>query len=104
VQEPVSTQTSLSVLKPETSVCPYERWDLGNTGAELLGLAMQILELKYVKIPEIPAQRKFVSLQCHAHKPPKTVVSATPTLTPTNRPNGHAHFNAHKPPKPATPT
>jgi len=38
-------------------------------GATILGLGMQI--------PEIPAQRKFVSTMCHAHsnahKPPKTV-------------------------------
>jgi len=38
-------------------------------GATILGLDMQI--------PEIPAQRKFVSTMCHAHsnahKPPKTV-------------------------------
>jgi len=37
--------------------------------ATILGLGMQI--------PEIPAQRKFVSAECHAHsnahKPPKTV-------------------------------
>jgi len=57
-----------------------------------------------MKIPEIPAQRKFdqqratptltlTKTVCHAHKPPKTVAvvgstlrSATPTLTPTNRP------------------
>jgi len=36
--------------------------------ATILGLVMQI--------PEIPAQRKFVSAECHAHsnahKPPKT--------------------------------
>jgi len=31
----------------------------------ILGLGTQI--------PEIPAQRKFVSVECHAHKPPKTV-------------------------------
>jgi len=35
--------------------------------ATILGLVMQI--------PEIPAQRKFVSAECHAHKPPKTVAS-----------------------------
>jgi len=38
--------------------------------ATILGLGMQI--------PEIPAQRKFVSAECHAHsnahKPPETVV------------------------------
>jgi len=38
-------------------------------GATILRLGMQI--------PEIPAQRKFVSAMCHAHssahKPPKTV-------------------------------
>jgi len=37
--------------------------------AKILGLGMQI--------PEIPAQRKFVKAECHAHsnahKPPKTV-------------------------------
>jgi len=33
--------------------------------ATILGLGMQILE--------IPAQRKFVSAMCHAHKPPETV-------------------------------
>jgi len=40
-----------------------------NTRATILGLGMQI--------PEIPAQRKFVSAMCHAHsnaqKPTKTV-------------------------------
>jgi len=54
--------------------------------ATIVGLGMQI--------PEIPAQRKFVSAECHAHnnahKPPKTVGPkkklATPTLMPTNRP------------------
>jgi len=39
--------------------------------ATILGLGMQI--------PEIPAQRKFVSAMCHAHsnahKPPKTVAT-----------------------------
>jgi len=37
--------------------------------AKILGFGMQI--------PEIPAQRKFISAMCHAHskaqKPPKTV-------------------------------
>jgi len=56
-------------------------------GATILGLGMQI--------PENPAQRKFVSAECHAHsnahKPPKTVAPtvlmfATPILTPKNRP------------------
>jgi len=40
------------------SVCPYERWDLGNYKSSL-GLGMQI--------SKIPAQRKFVSAECHAH-------------------------------------
>jgi len=26
-----------------------------------------------VQIPELLTQRKFVSAECHAHKPPKTV-------------------------------
>jgi len=51
--------------------------------ARLLGLNMQI--------PELLAQRKFVSARFHAHsnahKPPKT---ETPTVS---------HSNAHKPPK-----
>jgi len=68
-----------------------------------------------MQIPEIPAQRKFISAECHAHsnahKPQKTVAPtrikilteiccsrqylsidpkkkfATPTLTHTNRPS-----------------
>jgi len=44
-----------------------------NTRATILGLGMQI--------PEIPAQRKFVSAGCHAHKPPKTVA---PTVVLVN--------------------
>jgi len=54
------------------SVCPSVRMnaEISETiQATILGLGMQI--------PEIPAQRKFVSVECHAysnaHKPPKTV-------------------------------
>jgi len=36
------------------------------------------------QIPELPAQRKFVSKECHAHS--------------------NAHSNAHKPPKTVAPT
>jgi len=49
-------------------VCPYVRMnaEISETiRAAILELGMQI--------PEIPAQRKFVSTGCHAHKPPKTV-------------------------------
>jgi len=50
--------------------------------ATIMGLCMQI--------PEIPAQRMFVSAECHAHsnahKPPTSAEC-------------HAHSNAHKPPK-----
>jgi len=68
------------------SVCPSDRLclcpsvtvrmnaEISETiGATILVLGMQI--------PEIPAQRKFVSAMCHAHsnaqKPPKT---ETPTV------------------------
>jgi len=33
-----------------------------------------------MQIPEIPAQRKFVSAGCHAHKPHKTMVPKVLTL------------------------
>jgi len=52
------------------SVCPSVRMNAEISETTILGLGMQI--------PEIPAQRKFVSAECHAHsnvhKPPKTVV------------------------------
>jgi len=45
-------------------------------GPTILGLGLQI--------PEIPAQRKFVSAMCHAHsnvhKPPKTVAPTVSML------------------------
>jgi len=56
------------------SVCPSVRMnaEISETiQATILGLGMQV--------PEIPAQRKFISAECHAHsnahKPPKTVAS-----------------------------
>jgi len=56
------------------SVCPSVRMnaEISETmRVTILGLGTQI--------PEIPAQRKFVSVECHAHsnahKPPKTVAS-----------------------------
>jgi len=79
-----------------------------------------------VQIPELLTQRKFVSLQCHAHsnahKPPKTVaptvlvlemgarllrfgVQIPELLTQRKFVSAcHAHSNAHKPPKTVAPT
>jgi len=62
------------------SVCPFVRVNamISETIKNvILGLGMQILE--------IPAQRKFVSLVCHAHtyahKPPKPIGSETLSST-----------------------
>jgi len=50
--------------------------------ATILGLGMQI--------PEVPAQRKYVSAECHAyydsnaHKPPKLVAPTIFMLGPSN--------------------
>jgi len=50
------------------SVCPSVRMN-----AEI----SETIQATILQIPEIPAQRKFVSAECHAHsnahKPPKTV-------------------------------
>jgi len=50
-----------------------------------------------VQIPERLTQRKFVSVDCHAHsnahKPPKTSQRKFVSV------DCHAHSNAHKPPK-----
>jgi len=59
-------------VQVRTYVCSSVRMNAEiseNKQATILGLGMQI--------PEIPAQRKFVTAECHAHsnahKPPKTV-------------------------------
>jgi len=56
---------------------------------EIPDLNMQILEiLAQAQVCWIPAQRKFVSEGCHAHKPPTC----------------HAHSNTHKQPNPVVPS
>jgi len=82
--------------------------------ATILGLGMQI--------PEIPAQRKFVSAECHAHSnahnPSKIgsysfyarikilteIYCSRQYLSIDPKKVCHAHSNAHKTPKPVAPT
>jgi len=55
-----------------------------------------------MQIPELLAQRKFVSAACHAHsnahKPPKTVAAVQVFFQQSATP-----INAHKPPKTVAP-
>jgi len=71
-----------------------------------------------VQIPELLTQRKFVSAECHAHsnahcgsysfdariKILTEMYCSHQYLSIYQKKACHAHFNAHKPRKPVTPT
>jgi len=71
-----------------------------------------------VQIPELLTQRKFVSAECHAHsnahcgsnsfdgriKILTEMYCSQQYLSIDPKKVCHAYFNAHKPPKPVTPT
>jgi len=82
------------------SVCPYERWDLGTIISRLLGLGTQV--------PDLPAQRKFVSARCQAYSSCCSysfdariqiltkMYCSHQYLSIYPKKSLHPHFNAHK--------